>query len=258
MLSNPSLRGLLGRELFNNAPWALLLAQVHTMRVTLQPAFILHSRPLNETSFLLEVFTLHHGRVNLIVRGGRSRFRGLLRPFVPLLISWSGKTELMNLGTVEHGGLPSTLLGPALLSGIYLNELLVRLLPRFDPHPQLFAHYQQTLQCLQLPGSPEHSLRLFEKNLLMELGYGLSLDQEATGAAIMAEQYYVFTTSVGFSSNPLPHSKISTFSGSSLLAFHNEKLDSAKDLQAAKRLTRLAIGALLGNKPLKSRELFIS
>ncbi|HVV67877.1 MAG TPA: DNA repair protein RecO [Gammaproteobacteria bacterium] len=228
------------------------------MRIALQPAFILHSRPLNETSSLLEAFTESYGRVSLVARAARSRFRGILRPFTPLLISWSGKTELMNLSAVESYGLPWTLSGSVLLSGIYLNEMLVRLLPRFDAHPRLFAQYQQTLQCLQQQHSKEPSLRLFEKTLLTELGYGLSLNQEASGMPIVAEQSYVFIAGQGFSISSCGTSlqRSPVFQGSSLLAFHHNTLEHLADLRAAKQLTRLAIGSLLGNKPLKSRELF--
>src|SRR5262249_13322457 len=155
------------------------------VRVILQPACILHTRPFNETSMLLDVFSLMYGRVHLLARGARtthSRLRGVLRPFIPLLLSWSGKTGLMSLSAVETAGMMWHLSGAALLHGIYLNELLVRLLPHHDAHPQLFMCYQQTLQSLQhtaftdaplatqtssLAGSAaERSLRMFEKVLL--------------------------------------------------------------------------------------------
>jgi len=230
------------------------------MRATLKAAFILHSRPLNETSLLLEVFTQSNGRVSLLAKGvrlARSRFRGLLRPFVPLVVSWSGKTELMSLSAAELAGVPFNIAGNGLFSGIYLNELLVRLLPRFDAYPEIFHAYHDTLLALQNHPQPECSLRLFEKTLLAELGYGFALDKEAThGRAIQPEQFYEFIPGRGLS-QCAPHDSADTiFSGKCLLALHRGMLQEADDLRAAKRLNRIAIAALLGDKRLKSREFF--
>jgi len=229
------------------------------MRVTLQPAFILHSRPFNETSVLLEVFTLTHGRISLIARGARSaksRLRGLLRPFIPLLASWSGKTELMSLNTVEATNSPFNLVGSALLSGLYLNELLVQLLPRFDHHPELFMIYQQTLQSLQQETSHELCLRKFEKELLAEMGYGLSLHQEAhTGEPILSEHNYNLVPGKGLVKNFGPQQP--GFPGKSLLALHHDALVDREDFRTAKQLMRMAIAELLGSKVLRSRELFV-
>ncbi len=232
------------------------------MRITLQPSYVLHTRPYNETSALLDVFSLMYGRVHLLVRGlrtTRSRFRGLLRSFIPLLISWSGKTELMSLSAVEINGSPLYLPGTALLSGIYLNELLVRVLPRFDAHPQLFLAYQQTLQLLQYePELQERSLRLFEKELLQEAGYGLSLDQEAmTGEAIVPDAQYAFLPGKGLVKKFVLQSQTLVFPGRTLLAFHQGVLEDREDLRLIKHLTRFAIADLLGNKPVRSRELFV-
>ncbi len=217
------------------------------MRVALQPAFVLHSRAFRETSFLLELFTESHGRIGVLARGARSRFRGLSRPFVPLLASWSGKTELMNLQTLEATAPPFYLMGMGLLSGLYLNELLVRLLPQLDAVANLFALYQQTLQAMQQEFKQRY-LRLFEKALLAELGYGLSF------AAIEEHEQYCFLPQQGFIKNAASADAL-TFSGRSLLAFHHDTLTTAEDLRTAKQITRLALAPLLGNKPLMSREI---
>ena len=128
-------------------------AWVMTTNVALQPSYVLHSRPYRDTSALLEVFTAEQGRISMVARGARRRTRGgsgsaLLQPFNPLLLSFSGRAELKNLGATESAGTPRQLRGQRLFSGLYLNELLVRLLHRHDPHPQLFAAYGATLDAL--------------------------------------------------------------------------------------------------------------
>lgn len=230
------------------------------MRVVLHPAFILHRYPFNETSFILDVFTQDYGRIALVARGARqprSRFRGLLRPFMPLCLSWAGKTELMNLNAAEVSASAHVLTGNALLSGFYLNELLVRLLPRSDPHARLFTCYQQTLRGLQQPHELEPSLRLFERELLLELGFGLSLDTEATtGAAVQPERNYAFVMEQGLVETRRRGEAQTVFQGKHLLAFHAGRFTEVGDLRAARQLMRLALGVLLGNKPLRSRDFF--
>lgn len=232
------------------------------MRSTLQPAFILHTHPFNETSLLLEAFTESNGRISLLAKGvrvgQRSRYRGLLRPFVPLCASWAGKTELMSLSAAELNGIPFDLTGNALFSGIYLNELLVRVLPRFDAYPKIFQAYRHVLSALQMQAQAEASLRLFEKTLLAELGYGFALDRESiNGQTIQLDGWYEFIPGVGLNRCEFEsHNAERIFSGKSLLALHKGQLEDADDLRAAKRLHRIAITALLGNKRLRSRELF--
>jgi DNA repair protein RecO (recombination protein O) len=237
-----------------------MLQQHKFMRSILQPAFILHSRPFNETSVILDVFTLPSGRISLVAKGvrtARSRFRGLLRPFTPLVVSWSGKTELMSLSAAEAIGPPLHLMDRALLSGIYLNELLVRLLPRFDAYPAIFQAYQNTLIDLHNSPRQERSLRLFEKILLTELGYGFALDRETVnGLALQPEQFYEFVPGRGLVRSTRQDTTGNIFSGKCLLAFHQELLQETEDLRAAKRLNSIAIAALLGDKRLKSREVF--
>ncbi|HYQ92513.1 MAG TPA: DNA repair protein RecO, partial [Candidatus Competibacteraceae bacterium] len=112
------------------------------MQIVLQPAFVLHRRPYRDTSLLLEAWTLEQGRLGLVARGvrtHRSRWQGLLQPFQPLLLSGSGKGELLTLTVAEEAGRPLSPLPARWLSGLYVNELLLRLLPRHDPHPGLFA-----------------------------------------------------------------------------------------------------------------------
>ena len=230
-----------------------------TQRVVLESAFVLHSRAYGNTSSIVDLLSLSHGRICAIARGARtikSRFRGVLRPFVPLLVSWSGTTELMNLTVAEASSIPKEFNGKTLLSGIYLNELLVRLLHRYDPYPEVFLAYQQTL--VQLQGqNTELVLRQFEKKLLAQLGYGLPLDKEAeTAKPIMADAWYYFDPRRGLFKCPMTKLSANTFQGKHLLALHAGAFDNLENLRAAKQLMRLAIESLLGKNQLKSRELF--
>ncbi len=229
------------------------------MRISLQPAFILHHRPYRETSLLLDVFTKDYGRIALIARGvrkNRSQMRALLQPFRGLWVSWRGKTELMTLDGVEAQSMPILLQGECLLSGFYLNELLIRLLQKQDPHPQLYTIYQETLLELSQATLDQKYLRLFEKKLLDELGYGLQLQH-----AFLADQLYRFHPEQGFElyqgetneADPL------IFQGKSLVVLATGQLDQADadSLKEIKRLMRIALGIVLGPKPLQSRKLFI-
>jgi DNA repair protein RecO (recombination protein O) len=230
------------------------------MRVVLQHSFILHTRPFNETSLILDTFTQLHGRVQLLAKGARlarSPYRGLLRPFTPLLISWAGKTELMSLSRAEPAGTPLALAGNSLLTGLYLNELLVRLLPRFDAYPAVFNAYEETLRALIHDSHQEPHLRLLEKTLLMELGYGFALDKETgNGKAILDDQFYLFIPGLGLNRCSPDDSADTIFKGKSLLALHQGSLLDPEDLRNAKRLNRLAIAFLLGNHTLRSRDFF--
>lgn len=235
-----------------------------TATVLLQPAYVLHTRAYRDTSLLLELFTPDYGRVSAVARsarGPRSRFKGLFQAFMPLVISWYGKTDLMSLSTAEADGMSCQLIGNALLCGIYLNELLVRLLHRYDAHPQLYRAYHDALFTLQQGLDVQPILRLFEKRLLHELGYALQLDREAnTGSEIIPEQFYYFDPHHGLAACANTHfasTERNIFSGHSLLALHHNQLIADDLLRDAKRLLRIALGKLLENKPLKSRELFL-
>ncbi|MCD6038759.1 MAG: recO [Gammaproteobacteria bacterium] len=229
-------------------------------KITLQPAFILHRRAYRETSLLLDLFTESYGRISLIargVRGHRSRLRSLLQPFVPLLISWQGKSELMLLNAAENNGAPFQLRGDCLLSGFYLNELLMRVLPKQDPHPPLYTIYHDTLLELQSGMLQQHTLRLFEKKLLAELGYGLQLQYDfSTGEKVVAEQFYLFYPEQGFKRSASYAGEKMQFKGKSLLALAEEEFPDEECRRDAKRLMRIALASLLGLSFLHSRKLF--
>ncbi|MFZ0219761.1 MAG: DNA repair protein RecO [Candidatus Aquirickettsiella sp.] len=229
----------------------------------LQAAYILHTRPYRDTSLLIDAFTASQGRVNLIakgargVRGKKSRFSGSLQAFVPLLLSWRGKTDLMNLLNAEPNPIPLPhLTGKLLVCGLYLNELLIRLLYRYDPYPQLFQAYHTALRSLS--DNPAIALRVFEKKLLAELGYAFLDKDSLSNQALLPHQSYQFIPSQGLVvclNKSLPKQAI--FSGTSLLAIHHESWDLPIHLLDAKRLFRLALNYLLEGKAIRSRELLV-
>jgi DNA repair protein RecO (recombination protein O) len=153
-------------------------------KVALEPAFILHHYPYRDSSLLLEVFARGYGRVGLVARGARSaraRWRGQLENFRPLLLSWSLRGELGTLTGLELPAVTGVPAGRRLLSAYYLNELILRLLARHDPHPEVFDAYAEAIRDIDVAEEP--ALRIFEKRLLQALGYGLLLGHEAdTGA----------------------------------------------------------------------------
>ena len=236
------------------------------MQMTLQPAFILHSRAYRETSLLLDVFSKQDGRISLIARGvrtNRSKLRPILQPFVPLLISWQGKSELMMLTSAESESAPLQLQKECLFSGFYLNELLVRVLQKNDPHPALYTIYSDTLLELQSGQLHQSTLRLFEKKLLEELGYGLQLQQDfSTGDALIPEQFYQFYPERGFKRSLLGEKEGLQFKGQYLLALANEELkdnngnDNHEAMRDIKSLMRIALASLLGLHALQARKLF--
>lgn len=224
-------------------------------KITLAPAWILHHYPYRDSSLLLEVFTREHGRLGLVARGARSarsRWRGQLQGFTPLLLSWSIRSDLGTLTDIEMQGNTRPAVGRQLLSACYLNELIMRLVTRHDPHPELFDAYAQSLEMLAV--NMEAALRLFEKSLLQELGYGLLLDREAdTGLPVSADALYEYRLEQGpvrcdnNNSGLLLH-------GSSLLALSSEVLDDQLACREIKHLMRAALSLYLGVRPLRTRE----
>jgi DNA repair protein RecO (recombination protein O) len=231
-----------------------------TERVELAPAYLLHQRPYRESSVLLEVFTGTHGRVGLVahgVRSSRSRQRGELQLFRPLRLSWQSRGELGTLTGVEVDGNAGPLRGKALYSGFYLNELLMRLLARHDPHPGLFDTYRRSLQCLSAVADVEPVLRRFELRLLEDSGYALQLECDVlSGEALQADRVYDYQLESGPVMMTGEHSGSFAFSGDSLMAMAADEFSDELVLRDAKRLLRAALKLYLGDKPLKSRELF--
>jgi len=241
------------------------------VRVTLQPAYLLHQQPYRDHSALVEVWTRDYGRLGLMARGvqrPKSPMRGLLQPFRPLLLSWSGRGDLPTLTGVEPNGLFHWLEGSVLLSGLYLNELLLRLTPREESHSQLFEDYGLAVSELaQVPrleeaaraGAEQSLLRRFELHLLAELGYGLLLDREAeSGAPLADDALYVYD----FDRGPVrlatraPLGEAVMLRGHSLLALAQAgDLTEPQVLRDAKLLLRAAIDHHMSGRALQSRRL---
>ena len=145
------------------------------------PAYVIHRRPWRETALLVDLFTLNHGRISLVARGAnsaKSPLKAQLQPFQPLLVDWTGRSDLKTLVQLEVRSAPLLRQTLSLYSGLYINELLQRVLPVADPYPTLFASYIDTLQALTGlagRGELEPLLRRFEREFCSALGYDLSL-----------------------------------------------------------------------------------
>jgi len=228
--------------------------------ITLQPAFILHRRDYRDTSLIIELFTLHEGRISAIAKGAKrnkSSLRNSLHLFQPILISTQGKHELKTLTQAELQSPLANIDGTHLPWAFYLNELLFRLLEKHDPYPQLFNHYRVLLQRLAEQNIEEKHLRFFEYDLLLELGYGLQLTTDINNEPIDTAAYYHCLPHQAPVKTTLDNDANAIYSGLSLLALSTRQLDSGSALQDAKHLLRHALRQLLGDKPLKSRELLI-
>jgi DNA repair protein RecO (recombination protein O) len=162
-------------------------------RVLGEPAFVLHSRHYKESSLIVDLLTRHHGRVPVLAKGARrphSALRSSLLSFQPLQVAWQGKQELRNLTKAEWiGGLDSPR-GDALLSAFYLNELLVRLLPREDPNPELFDAYLDGMARFSVGEAVGSTLRRVEWRFLQVLGMAPDLKRDAKGRQIDPDQFY--------------------------------------------------------------------
>lgn len=218
-------------------------------------AFILHSRPYKETSALMDVFT-PDGRLRAILRGARSKLGSVARPFSVLDIELRGRTELKTISRIEPAGEFNFLQGQALFCALYLNELLVRLLPLNDPHPVLFDHYALTVQGLAHALPVEPLLRTFEWRLLEQLGYGFSFERDSAGQALQAQMLYRLVPDTGFVAVSMLQPGV--FLGADILALTAVDWQQASVLHTAKRLMRQALAAHLGGRPLMSRELFLA
>lgn len=218
-----------------------------------QPAYVLHSRAYRETSALVDFLT-PQGRLRAVMRRARGKAGSQVRPFVPLEVEFRGRGELKNVGRLDSVGVAAWLHGDALFSGLYLNELLIRLLPAEDPHPVVFEHYAATLQALAAGRPLEPLLRAFEWRLLDELGYAFALDQDINGDPLVVDGLYRLQVNAGLERVYLLQPGL--FNGAELLAMADADWEIPGALSAAKRLMRQALAVHLGGRPLVSRELF--
>lgn len=225
---------------------------------TSAPAFLLHSTPYRETSLVVDLFTREHGRIAAVAKGAkrpRSALRAVLLQFQPLVASWSGSRELRTLTGAEWtGGLPAPQ-GDALLCAFYLNELLMRLLPREDAHPALYDAYEQALRELSGGAPADETLRRFEWLLLRETGYAPDLERDSADRPIDAQRRYRWTPSGGFvAAEP---GEPSTVAGSTLHELAAGRFGSVSARQQAKYLTRAILAHHLDGAPLNTRQILI-
>lgn len=228
--------------------------------MTDQPAFVLHSYPFRETSLVVELFTREFGRVGVVAKGARrpkSSLRGILLAFQPLIVSWSGKGELQTLTRAEWQGTYRPLTGLALICGFYVNELMLKLLARRDPHEHLFDAYAETVATLRPGRDPAATLRGFERDLLRELGYALTLDRDVeSGHPIAAEERYTYIVERGpvLAGEDAPRGAVELL-GQTLIDMQSGDFSSAMTQQQSKALMRALINHYLGDQVLHTRQL---
>lgn len=230
------------------------------MKIDLHPCYVLHQRPYRETSLILDIFSLEYGRVDLIAKGVKRSKKGwvnILQPAKKMELAWSARSEMGTLTAAETSETSPDIHGRGLLTVFYINELLIRMLHKHEPHSELFDIYDSTLRLLSSEENPERILRVFEKHLLNTLGYGLVLDHEpGTGAKIRRDVRYYYLLNHGPASIRPDVSGHVRISGEALLALENEVAwndDVAKEI---KGLMRFILDEYTGDRPLESRALY--
>ncbi len=226
-------------------------------RVLLEPAFLLHQRDWRDSSRIIEFLTRDHGRVALFAKGVRRPDRALgalLQPFVPLAVSWSGPGDGGTFTGVELAASPRSPAASCLMSAFYLNELVLKLLGREDPHPDVFEAYAQALAGLTDPADEHRSLRLFEKRLLDAIGLGIDYAHLADGGArVDADTYYHVDPQRGVAPVTVDAGRPGAYRGTDLLSLAGEDLADAASLAAARRLLGAGLAAALDGLELSSR-----
>ena len=224
-----------------------------------QPVYVLHTYPFKETSLVVELFSQQHGRVAAVAKGARrphSAMRGMLQSFQMLSGTWSGKNELKTLHSLDWSAGLTLIKGEALMCGFYINELLLRLLPREDSHETLFTHYQHALQTLANEIDLATTLRRFELKLLQEMGYAVPLLTDENDGAIEADKVYRYEAEYG--ACELKATKIGVqLSGQTLLDMAHDDYSDVQTQTQSKQLMRYLLAHYLGDKPLHTRQLLI-
>jgi DNA repair protein RecO (recombination protein O) len=233
-----------------------------TAQIEFEAVFLLHSRPYRESSRILEIMSQQHGRLGIVARGARrpkSKWRSVLQPFQPMRMSWFGRGSLQTLRAAETTSAALGLSNMSLMAGYYMNELLMTLLHRNDPHPELFAHYGAALAGLAAGDDVEPTLRRFELRLLAEIGYGLVTDRDAAdGRPLQSDRWYRYQADQG----PLPVAAGTgdefTVNGAILAAIGAGDFELPGSLSIAKRLLREKIDWCLGGRALKTRQIIMA
>ena len=228
------------------------------MRIHQEDSFVLRTTPFSESSLIVDVFTRNYGRINLLAKGARrtkSRFRGTICSFQLLQASWSGKGKVPTLTGLTSNAQYVEIGGERLYCSFYMNELIMRLLQDRDPHPDLFDAYYIALERLAEPSNEFHSLRIFEKNLLQEIGYALVLDTEADRKTPLSRnKFYVYD----FNAGPLPAKKEDTnaVTGETLFAIAQEKFLSNRVKSESRNLLARAVENYIDGKALHCRDVY--
>jgi len=224
-----------------------------------QAVYVLHTFPFKETSLVVELFARNFGRVATTAKGARrprSAMRGMLQSFQPLTATWSGKLELKTLHSLEWGGGLLMLQGEALMCGFYLNELLLRLLPREDPHEALFEYYSATLKTLTTTQDLATTLRRFELKLLQELGYAIPLLLDENDEIVMSDRDYRYEAEYGACAISTTKNGVQ-LSGNTLIDMAKDSYSNVQTQMQSKQLMRYLLAHYLGDKPLHTRQLLI-
>ena len=245
-----------------------------------QASYILHRRPYRESSYILDVYSLYYGRISIIAKGatrGKYNFSALLQTFQPLLLSWSGRSNLKTLTNVEAPSMAFTFLSERLYCAFYLNELLLKLAPEADPNPVLFSAYANALQSLKDKHHTESILRVFELALLKSVGLAPDFLFDSSSNQIQPNFLYSLGLNDGFSlikNGVIQRDKWNSlkghqaiFDGVTLLRIGNNsligQLEQVNDeneqkmiLREAKKIMRILISFALQGQELKSRVLF--
>lgn len=231
-----------------------------SVRITGQPGFVLHSYPHRETSLIVDVFSRDHGRIALVAKGAKrphSTLRGVLQTFQPLSLSWTGKAEIRTLTGAEWVGGLLPLEKSALLCGFYLNELLIKLIARDDPHPGLFDHYVSALNQLAHGEAAPIVLRKFELSLMKETGVAADLTMcSSTGQTVIAASNYVVDPERG-ARLARPSDIWPRVSGQTLIDMEREDYADTTTQSQSKFLMRFLLAHQLGGVPLNTRQILI-
>ena len=226
-----------------------------------QPSYMMHQMPYTESSQIVRIFSQNFGRVDLIAKGSKrpkSKFRSYLQPFLPLQLSWSGKSQLKTLRQAEiHGQYLARIQGKYLFSAYYLNELILSFLRMEDPYPNLFALYTSTLHDFSESKPIEPSLRQFEILMLSEIGYAINFTTEARSQnPIETDVDYVFVVEKGFVSKQNKNLDSFGIKGHVIKAINEGNFSDQETLIVAKKILRLSIQYHLDGKELKSKKVF--
>jgi DNA repair protein RecO (recombination protein O) len=224
-----------------------------------QPVYVLHTYPFKETSLVVELFSKEFGRIAAVAKGARrphSVMRGMLQSFQLLHGAWSGKNELKTLHSLDWSAGLTLLKGEALMCGFYMNELLLRLLPREDAHENLFAYYQATLKTLAESPDLAITLRRFELKLLQEMGYAVPLLQDENDGEIDAVKTYRYEAEYGACDLNATKNGVQ-LSGKTMLDMARDDYADVATQSQSKQLMRYLLAHYLGDKPLHTRQLLI-